>query len=199
MRDFIVGAGLGFVVAVQLGPMSAWIISSTLRAGFPIGAAMAAGVALIDLAYATLGVSGAAAALRSPGIARVAGLIGAAVVAVLGVAALRAARHPDVATGRAVPPGPRRAFVLSTAATAVNPATIGSWAAIFAGLGTSGHYLPALVLGVGTGTLVWLTTLSAVISLIRRGLSRRGFQIADAASGVGMLALAAVLAARAVS
>jgi len=197
MRDVFVGMGLGFVVAVQLGPMSAWIISSTLRAGFAIGAAMSAGVALIDLAYATVGVSGVAAALRSPTVARVAGLLGAAVVAWLGLAALRAARHPDVTSGRAVPANPVRAFGLSLAATAVNPATIGSWAAIFAGLGTSGHNLPALVAGVGLGTLVWLTTLSGVISVIRRGLSRRGFQLADALSGACMLVLAGVLAVRA--
>lgn len=195
--SMLLGFGLGFMVAVQLGPISAWIISSTLRAGFRIGATMSAGVALIDLSYATLGVTGVAAVLRSPTVETVAGVIGAVVVGWLGIVALRAARHPELATGRAVPPSVRKAFVWSVGATAVNPATISLWAAIFAGLGTSGRNLPALVVGVGLGTLVCLTSLSAGISVVRRGLGRRGFQIADAASGACMVVLAVVLAARA--
>jgi len=195
--SLLIGLGLGFVVALQLGPMSAWIIHSTLRAGLPIGAAIGVGVAVIDGVYAALGVAGIAAILHVDKVETTAGVIGALVVAYLGMMAIRAARNPDGTDDRAVPSTPTSAFVLSLGATAINPATIGSWAAIFAGLGTSGRNLPALVLGVGLGSLVWMMLLAAGVNLVRHGLSKRGFQIADLASGICMLVLAAALGYRA--
>ena len=53
------GFGLGFFVALQLGPMSLFLIRSTLRRGWAVGLAIGAGVAVIDAAYATLGAAGA--------------------------------------------------------------------------------------------------------------------------------------------
>jgi len=197
--SLLIGFALGFVVALQLGPMSAWIIHSTLRAGLKIGAAIGAGVAVVDGIYAALGVAGVAAILHVDKVETTAGVIGALLVGYLGLVAIRAARNPDQHNERAVPATPTKAFVLSLGATAINPATIGSWAAIFAGLGTSGRNLTALVLGVALGSLAWMTLLSAGINLVRHGLGKRGFQLADLTSGVCMLLLAAFLAFRALS
>jgi threonine/homoserine/homoserine lactone efflux protein len=60
VHAFAVGFGLGFFVALQLGPLSLYLIRSTLRNGWEVGLAIAAGIAVIDLAYAALGAAGAA-------------------------------------------------------------------------------------------------------------------------------------------
>jgi putative LysE/RhtB family amino acid efflux pump len=192
----LIGFGLGFLVALQLGPMSAWLIRSTLRSGFRTGAAIGLGVGVIDLLYAAIGVTGVAAALRSDWIRTIAGLIGSIAVSYLGVRALQAACHPATETCRPDRIRPLRAFTVVLGATALNPATIGSWAAVFAGLGTEGRNLPALVIGVGLGSLTWMVLLAAAISLVRHSLGRRGFQIADALSGASMLILAAFVLVR---
>ena len=60
MHAALVGFGLGFLVAVQVGPMSLFLIRSTLRRGLVIGLSIGAGIALTDALYASLGVAGAA-------------------------------------------------------------------------------------------------------------------------------------------
>jgi len=101
------------------------------------------------------------------------------------------ALRPEVAT-------PRRAFAVSLAATAANPATIVSWAAVFAAIGAAGagHAIPLLVAGVGLGSLVWMTLLTTGTTLVRRAVGRRAIRIADAIAGTGLVVFAAVLAAQ---
>ena len=48
MHSLLVGFGLGFFVALQLGPMSLFLIRSPLRGGWKVGLAIGAGIALID-------------------------------------------------------------------------------------------------------------------------------------------------------
>ncbi len=52
MHSLVVGFGLGFLVALQLGPMSLFLIRSTLRRGWAVGLAIGAGIAVIDGLYA---------------------------------------------------------------------------------------------------------------------------------------------------
>jgi hypothetical protein len=44
MHAVIIGFGLGFLVALQLGPMSLFLIRSTLRSGWRVGVAIGAGL-----------------------------------------------------------------------------------------------------------------------------------------------------------
>src|SRR3954465_6319490 len=144
MSALPIGFGMGLLVAAQLGPMSLFLIRSVLRGSLRTGLAVGAGIAAIDTLYAAAGAAGAAPALagRRPRVAPglevgslriVLGLAGAAVLAVLGLRTLRSAfrvrlgaeADEEVAT-------PRRAFATSLAATASNPLTIASWAALFA-------------------------------------------------------------------
>src|SRR5882724_11782538 len=127
--DVALGFGLGFFVALQLGPMSLFLIRSTLRGGARIGLAIGAGIALVDAAYAAAGAAGAAPLLQVGALRLVLGVAGAVVLAVLGVRTVQAAFRvrgglevaDDVRT-------PRRAFAAALAGTASNPATIASWA-----------------------------------------------------------------------
>ena len=122
MHALLVGFGLGFLVALQLGPMSLFLIRSTLRRGWAVGLAIGAGIALVDALYAAAGAAGAAPLLAIGPLRLVLGLVGAAVLIVLGVRT--PARAFRVRHGLEVPSevaDPRRAFLTSLAATASNP------------------------------------------------------------------------------
>ena len=95
---------------------------------------------------------------------------------------------------------PRRAFLTSRAATASNPATILSWAAVFAAASSAGADGPVglLVLGVGLGTLTWFTLLSLVLHAVRSRFTERALRVVDAGAGLGILGFAGVLGVRAV-
>ena len=139
MHSLIVGFGLGFFVALQLGPMSLFLIRSTLRGGWRVGLAIGAGIALVDALYAACGAAGAAPLLSIDAVHVTLGLVGAAVLVALGARTLYSAsrvRHGGEV--RAEVATPRRAFVTSLAGTASNPATIASWAAIFAAASAAG-------------------------------------------------------------
>ena len=88
MSELLVGFGLGFFVAAQLGPLSLFAIRSTLRSGASIGLAIGAGVAVIDTLYAAAGAAGAAGLLEIEPLRVAFGLIGAAVLVFLGVRTL---------------------------------------------------------------------------------------------------------------
>ena len=112
MSVLLVGFGLGFFVAAQLGPLSLFAIRSTLRSGASIGLAIGAGVAVIDTLYAAAGAAGAAGLLEIEPLRVALGLLGAAVLVFLGVRTLVSAfrvrlggeADEEVAT-------PRRAFL----------------------------------------------------------------------------------------
>ena len=80
MSALLVGFGLGFFVAAQLGPLSLFAIRSTLRSGVAIGLAIGAGVAVIDTLYAAAGAAGAAGLLEIEPLRVAFGLTGAAVL-----------------------------------------------------------------------------------------------------------------------
>jgi putative LysE/RhtB family amino acid efflux pump len=200
MHALFVGFGLGFFVALQLGPMSLFLVRSTLRAGWRVGLAIGAGIALVDALYAAAGAAGAAPLLAVGPLRVVLGLIGAAVLIVLGVRTLYSAfrvRHggevrSEVAT-------PRRAFMTSLAGTASNPLTIASWAAVFAAASaagaadSTGTYV-LLVAGVGLGSLAWVATLATGTAVARRAVGDRAIRVADTIAGLGLLAFGGVLA-----
>jgi putative LysE/RhtB family amino acid efflux pump len=196
----LVGFGLGFLVAVQLGPMSLFLIRSTLRRGWAVGLAVGAGIAVIDGVYASLGAAGAVPLLEIGPLRVVLGLVGAVLLVVLGARTLWSAfrvRHGGESDLEVS--GPRRAFLTSLAGTASNPATIASWAAIFAaagvgGTGTSAGAAALLVAGVALGSATWVTVLASVVAIIRRAVGPRAIRAADTVAGVGLVGFGGALA-----
>jgi putative LysE/RhtB family amino acid efflux pump len=194
-----VGFGLGFFVALQVGPMSLFLIRSTLRAGLTSGLAVGAGIAVVDALYAACGAAGAAPLLTIDPVRVVLGLVGAAVLVLLGLRTLYSAfrvRHggeidAEVAT-------PKRAFLTAVAGTASNPLTIASWAAIFSAASAAGAADTAggavlLVTGVGLGSLVWVSVLATGTAAARRAVGDRAVQLADAVAGVGLIGFGGAL------
>src|SRR3954454_15411803 len=199
MHSAVVGFGLGFFVALQLGPMSLFLIRSTLRGGWRVGLAIGAGIALVDALYAACGAAGAAPLLSIDVVHVTLGVVGAAVLVALGARTLYSAfrvRHGGEV--RAEVATPRRAFLTSLAGTASNPATIASWAAIFAAASAAGAADSAggavlLVGGVAAGSLVWVTTLAGGTAAVRRAVGVRATRVADAVAGLGLLGFGAAL------
>ena len=200
MTSLVVGFGLGFLVAAQLGPISLLAIRSTLRNGVAVGLAMGAAVAVIDTLYAAAGAAGAAGLLAFEPVRLAFGLLGAAVLAVLGARTLWSAfrvrlggeARDEVAT-------PRAAFLTALAATASNPLTIASWAAVFAAASTAGAAgagVAPLLAGVGLGSLTWMTLLAAGISVARRWVGPRLLRAVDGVAGAGILGFGGLLAYR---
>ena len=188
------------MVAVQLGPMSLFLVRSTLRAGWAVGLSIGAGIALVDALYAAAGAAGAASLLSIESLRTAFSLLGAAVLLALGARTLRDAFRvrPDAETLSEVA-SPRRAFATSVAATASNPATIASWAAIFAAAGGAGAAdAPALLdAGVGAGSLCWVILLAGATATARRAVGPRAIRVADGVAGVGLIAFGCALAAAA--
>ena len=194
------GFGLGFLVAAQVGPV--WLLAarSVLLGRLITGIMIGLGAATIDMAYGALGLAGAASLLRIPGLRLGLGLLGATVLTVLGALALRHA--PQVGAPAELPAqvtSARRAYVTALAATAPNPLTIASWAAVFAAASTAriAHTTTAAVLllvGIGLGTATWFTLLSTAMTLVRRLAGRRVLQAITVISGLGLIAFGIVLA-----
>jgi putative LysE/RhtB family amino acid efflux pump len=204
VHSALLGFGLGFFVALQLGPMSLLLIRATLRVGWRVGLAVGAGIAAVDGLYAACGAAGAAPLLTVRPLRLTVGLLGAAVLLALGARTLRSALRVRLGGEADVEiQTPRRAFLTALAGTASNPATIASWAAVFAAASVAGSTSGAgeaamLVGGVAAGSLCWVSLLASGTALARRALGARAVRAADAVAGLGMLAFGGLLALRSV-
>jgi putative LysE/RhtB family amino acid efflux pump len=202
MGALVIGFGLGFFVAAQLGPLSLFAIRSTLRSGALIGLSIGAGVAVIDTLYAAAGAAGAAGLLELEPLRVAFGAIGAAVLLFLGARTLYSAFR--VRLGNEVPDEvatPRRAFATALAACASNPLTIASWAAVFAAASTAGASSSAggtiaLLAGVGLGSMTWMAILATGVSVARRWIGDRLLRFVDGLAGAGLIGFGGVLAYR---
>ena len=207
MTSLAVGFGLGLFVGAQPGPVSLLCIRSVLRGALASGVAIGAGAALIDLLYAGLGLAGAASLLEADALRLALGLIGALVLGVIGARTLWAAfrvrlggeSEEEVAS-------PRRAFATAVAATASNPLTIATWAAIFsaasvAAVGdaaTSASGAALMLGGVALGTLTAFTALSLLVAVVRQRFGPRLLTTVDVVAGSGLLGFAGLLGWRTV-
>jgi putative LysE/RhtB family amino acid efflux pump len=173
VHAFTVGFGLGFFVALQLGPLSLYLIRSTLRNGWEVGLA----IGPLDT---------------------ILGLLGAAVLLLLGARTLRSAFRIRLGDG-AEPVSPRRGFLTALSATASNPLTIASWAAIFSAASAAGaaDSIPGavlLILGVGIGSLTWDVTLATGTALVGRSAGERLLRVVDLVAGIGLIVFGVLLA-----
>jgi putative LysE/RhtB family amino acid efflux pump len=197
--SLLVGLGLGFLVGAQVGPIWLLCARSSLRHGARVGLGIGAGAAIVDLLYAALGVAGAASLLAATGFRVAFGLLGAAVLILLGARTLWSAfriRGGGEADGEVA--SPWVAFRTGLAATASNPMTIASWGAIFAAasaasLATTVASAVVLVLGVGLGSMAWFAILSFGMGRLGRHVPDRGLKVADGVAGVGLIGFGAAL------
>ncbi|MFL5827657.1 MAG: LysE family transporter [Thermoleophilaceae bacterium] len=204
MNAVLVGFGLGFVVAAQVGPISLLLIRAVMRGAYASGLAIGAGAAIIDTTYAALGALGAGRLLGVEALRLTLGIAGALVLAYFALRTLRDAFR--VRIGGELPAeiaSPRRALTTSLAATASNPLTIISWAAAFSAASTAAaaHSTSssiALIAGVGIGSISWFVILATGLRLAHRRVGERFVQWVDFGAGLGLLGFAGVLGVKTV-
>jgi len=202
VESLAVGYAMGFLVASQIGPLSLFLIRSTLRGRLVTGLAIGAGIAVVDTLYAAAGAAGAAPVLAVDTLRSALGILGAVVLATLGARTLWSAfrvrlggeADEEVAT-------PRRAFLTALGATASNPLTIASWAALFAAASVAGAAdsppgAVVLVVGVGLGSLSAVSALAFGVSWARRWVGARLLRAVDGVAGSALVAFGGVLAWR---
>ena len=200
MNAAVIGFGLGFFVALQVGPMSLLLIRSTLRGGWRVGVAIGAGIASVDGLYAAAGAGGVTPLLTIHPVRLALGLVGATVLVLLGARTLYGALRIRVGGETAFELAtPGRAFLTALGGTASNPSTILSWGAIFAATSTAGlvHRTASAVLlvaGVAIGSLTWVTILATAVALARRSASERARRVTDGVAGAGLIGFGGVLA-----
>ena len=170
------GGAIGFLVAAAIGPIAMLCIRTTLERGRIAGIAAGMGVAVADTIYAAVGAYG----ISFVGAALSAGeswlkLVGGCVLIAFGIYLAR--KQPALAAEdeREVPKSLTADFWMTLALTLTNPMTILSFAGLFAGVsGMRGFELaaiPALLLGVFAGSVVWWIALAFIIGLIRHRIS----------------------------
>lgn len=204
MRELLFGLGVGFFVAVQVGPVTLLMIRSIVRGALATGLAMTAAVTLVDTLYASIGLAGPARLFRGETFGLVLGLAGGAVLVFIGTrtiwlgirARLGGETDADVASLRS-------AFVTALAATALNPLTIALWtlsfpAAVPHGFAGSPSATLLVLVGVACGALGWYSSLSTAVALTKRHLGPRLVQAIDLGAGAGLVGFGGLLGYRAV-
>jgi threonine/homoserine/homoserine lactone efflux protein len=210
------GLLLGFAIAAPVGPIGVLCIRRTIADGWRIGFVSGLGAATADATYGAIAAFG----LTAISGALVSGqlwlrLVGGAFLCYLGlrtllakpVAAPAADALPTPSKARV--PGELGAYATTVGLTLTNPATILSFAAIFAGLGvgaesagSASSYAGAglLVLGVFLGSALWWLILSATVAALRSRFRPGVAGWVGRASGVVLLAfgLLALLSAVAI-
>lgn len=201
---FVAGLLLGGFVAAQVGPVSLLCIRTSTRAGFRVGVSVGLGAAVIDLAYAICGVAGAAAIVQIKPVQFVLGLAGTAVLVIMAVRTLRTAWRLRLGgeTSDEVAQ-PRHAFRTGLVATASNPLTIVSWAAIFGAahagsVADTGTSTVALLAGIAIGSATWFVVLAAVSAAVGSRFGPKTLATIDGIAGLGLLFFAVVLGVRTV-
>lgn len=197
---FLRGLVIGFSIAAPVGPIGVLCIRRTLTQGRLSGLVSGLGAATADAIYGV--VAGFGLTLISGILINQAvwfQLIGGAFLCYLGYTTFLA--KPAEKAADAKDYGLLGAYISTVFLTLTNPATILSFAAVFAGLGLAsagGNYGSAsvLVLGVFTGSALWWLLLSGGISLLRSKFSLSGLQWLNKISGsiLLMFGLAALVA-----
>jgi putative LysE/RhtB family amino acid efflux pump len=200
---YLRGVAVGFAIAFALGPIGLLVIRRTIDRGWLYGFVSGAGVAAADATYGAAAAFGLTAITELlVGIDRPLGIVGGAVLVYLAARSLRDALQGgsgadssvDAAEGRQAAMRlrtPAAGFASMYGLTMTNPATILSFAALFAsiGAGTGGvSGAAAVVLGVFTGSIAWWALLTGLVAGVRARLTPR---IVRALNVVSALAIGA--------
>lgn len=188
---FLRGALIGLAIAAPVGPIGVLCIRRTLADGRAAGLVSGLGAATADVIYgavAVLGLTAVADALA--GVSFWMRLLGGLFLCYLGWRTLRErpAERPAEAAGR----GLLGAYSSTLLLTLTNPATILSFAAVFAGLGAASAargYAEGLLLvaGVFAGSALWWLLLSGGVSMLRGRVTPAALRWVNVAAGAIIL------------
>ena len=189
------GLLIGLAIAAPVGPIGLLCIRRTLTDGRLYGFVTGMGAATADMIYggvAAFGLTAVSAVLVSQQTWL--RLIGGAALCYVGLRTFLS--HPATETTQSAQSkaevsarGLIAAYFSTLGLTLTNPATIISFAAVFAGLGATRADGAALtVLGVFLGSALWWLLLSGGLSLIRNRVSVTGLRWLNRLSGLCLIA-----------
>jgi threonine/homoserine/homoserine lactone efflux protein len=189
---FLKGLAIGFLIAAPVGPIGVLCIRRSLTDGRAVGFVSGLGAATADAIYgciAGFGLTAVSSALVAQ--ANWIQLLGGLFLCYLGIRTVVSSPAEQAATahGRSLV----MAYLSTVFLTLTNPATILSFAAVFAGLGlaqATGRYDTAsiLVLGVFVGSGLWWLLLSGGVSLFRSAFTPSRLRWLNRISGLLLLA-----------
>jgi putative LysE/RhtB family amino acid efflux pump len=196
---FLKGLLLGLSIAAPVGPIGILCIRRSLEAGFWPGVAGGLGTAVADAVYAAIAAFGLTAVsgllVQAQGVLSV---VGGIALVWLGWVAI-SGKPPEPATDAPVSRALWPTFAGTFLLTMANPATILTFAAIFAGLGLAAADSAAgaavLVTGVLLGSLLWWAILSGAVSVLRQRISPAVILWINRASGLLLAGFGVVLLA----
>lgn len=190
------GLVLGFAIAAPVGPIGVLCIRRTLAEGRLAGLVSGLGAASADAFYGFLTAFGltyiSSLLLSHQTTIRLAGGLFLLYLGIKIVLAPVAEQPPAQLSLVPRPRGLMANYASTFAVTLTNPATLLSYAAVFAGLGigtASGSYRSAALLAVGVflGSALWWLTLSSVVGLLHRRVTPRGLRWVNRISGLAIL------------
>lgn len=197
---WLTGVGLGFLVAVPVGPIGLLCIHHTLRANRLSGYAAGLGAAAADGVYSL--IAGWGLALVAEFLTRhqtALTLFGG--VCLCGYGAHTFQTPPRLQRTPVRLAGLLGAFLSTFLLTLANPLNVALFAAVFAGVGVAARldgladHL-ALSLGVGLGALAWWLTVTSAVSLLRDRFTERRLRWVNRASGALIILAGLVVFAR---
>ncbi|MER6125803.1 LysE family transporter [Streptomyces sp. NPDC001795] len=197
----VAGLVAGYGIAVPVGAVATYLVSLTARTSLRTGACAALGIATADGLYAlvaTLGGVALAAALQPALVPLrwISALVLTALAVRGGVGALRQYRSPGpIATARAAPPGPGRAYLALLGITLLNPTTVIYFAALVLGNRAADAVRPLeqglFVLAAFAASASWQLLLAGGGALLGRALTgRRGRLVTGLVSSTVIAVLA---------
>jgi threonine/homoserine/homoserine lactone efflux protein len=188
IAELVSGAGIGFTVAAQIGPMGTLCIHRTLASGTTTGLATGLGAATVHLAYSAIAVLGLGSLAR-PWMETNSLVLGALSGIALLWFAIRAHRsvvelHERTEIDRI---HLMRAYLSAIALGVTNPLTI---ILFFAALHAHADQstTSSLVVGVFLGSTAWWILLSATVTMARSRLSSNFLALAGRLASLVLLA-----------
>ena len=188
---------LGFAIAASPGPIFFLCLRRTLLRGWRVGFLSGLGVATVDGFYAGIAIFGiAAVATFVAGASRWLALVGGAALIVIGLRSIierpTVAEHQPPATARSL----ASAYASTLGLTITNPATIISFAALAAALGSGlsgGVIRPVtVVLGVFVGSATWWALLATLAAALRTRVTPSVARAIGVVSGLAIAGLGAL-------
>lgn len=190
------GIGIGFTVAVPIGPMGMLCIQRTLASGMATGLATGLGAATVHLAYGTVAVLGLGS-LAQPWVEANATYFGIVSAVTLLWFAIRTHRSSIVlqTTNEIDNMRLAHAYLSAIALGAANPLTLILFLAALHAFAMPSAASP-LIIGVFVGSVLWWTVLSAMVATARSRLSPRMLSLSSRLASLMLLGLAAMMLMR---
>ena len=184
---------LGFAVAVPPGAVTAYAVKVGIRSGFRGAWLVGLGAATVDAFYCLLALFGIASWIVEFSPARTAMLVIAGLVlAYVGLVSLLEGLKKDAVPEQATAESRHVPYLTGVGMTALNPITIGFWAAVGSGVFTARtDFSPTLgalfALAVFAGSGFWFTALATLVHAGRRFVNDILFRLLTCAAGLILL------------